>query len=97
MTIVFASAVGEVFLAGGDLGGELLGFAIVPGSVRQEVLLVKGIGLMVGELVVPHNKFMSVSIAFKQYILVIDLQLSGKRTTHQIYNHTLAYPILKGR
>ena len=56
---VLPSVVGEVLLASGDFGGELLGLAVVPGPVGQEVLLVEGARLVVAELVVPHNKIMS--------------------------------------
>ena len=57
---MFTTIVSEVVLTCRDLGGELLGFAIVPGTVWKEILFVKGIGLVVGKLVVAHiNKFIT--------------------------------------
>ena len=56
--IVSPAIIGEVVLASGDLRRKVLGFAIVPRPIRQEVLLVERIGLVVGELVISHNKFM---------------------------------------
>ena len=48
----------EVVLAGGDLRRVLFGFAVVPGSIGEVALFVKGTGFVVGELVIPHNKIM---------------------------------------
>ena len=53
---VLPSAVGEVVLARRDFGGEVFGLAIEPRSVRQEILLIEGVGLMIGKLVISHNK-----------------------------------------
>lgn len=56
---VLAAAVGEVVLPRGDLGREVLGLAVEPGAVGQVVLLVEGTGLVVGELVISHIKFIA--------------------------------------
>ena len=56
---VLASAVDEVLLASGYLRGEILGLAVVPSAIRQVVLFVEGTGLVIAELVVPHNKFIN--------------------------------------
>ena len=36
------TTIGKVLLACGDFGGELLGFAVVPGSIGKVALLVEG-------------------------------------------------------
>ena len=50
----------EVILPRRDFRGEFLGFAIVPSSVWQKILLVEGTCLVISELVIIHNKFMEV-------------------------------------
>jgi hypothetical protein len=52
---VLPPAVHEVILPRGHLGGVVLGLAVEPGTVRYEVLLVEGVGLVEGQLVVVHS------------------------------------------
>jgi hypothetical protein len=56
---MLASIIIEVFLASGYFRREVLGLTIIPGSIWQVILLVEGTGLVVGELVISHNKFIS--------------------------------------
>lgn len=52
---VLPAVVHEVILPRGHLGGEFLGLAVEPGSIRHEVLLVEGVRLVEGQLVVVHS------------------------------------------
>jgi hypothetical protein len=56
--VVLAARVGEVLLTRGYFGGILFGLAIVPGAIWEVALTVEGIGFVVGELIVVHNKIM---------------------------------------
>lgn len=56
---VLTTAVDEVLLPCGYLGGEIFGLAVVPSAIGQIVLFVEGAGLVIAELVVPHNKFIN--------------------------------------
>lgn len=52
--VMLPSYLSEVILSSGDLGGEFLGFSIVPSSVREVSLFVERTGLVVAELVILH-------------------------------------------
>lgn len=52
---VLPAIIGEEFLAGGHLRGEVFGLPVEPGSIRHEVLPVEGVGFVEGEFVVVHK------------------------------------------
>lgn len=52
--IVFTTVVGQKIFARRHFGGVGLRFAVVPGAVREEVLLVEGIAMIEVELVIIH-------------------------------------------
>ena len=56
------SIVVEVFLPSWDLGREVFGLTVVPSSVWQVILLVERTSLVVSELVISHNKFISTAM-----------------------------------
>ena len=58
IVIVFASRVGEVLLSSGNFRWKLFRFAIIPCTIRKISLTIERAGLMVGKLVVVHNKIM---------------------------------------
>jgi len=58
----------EILLPSRNLGRVFFRFAIEPGNIRYEILFVERVGLMIGKLVVAHNKFKSAAINYNYLI-----------------------------